>query len=324
MLMIGKEKEQPFSGCNVWFSPDIAQCKELKSLVEGYGGKVRTRLSSKVNFVVAKKRTDDLDAKIGKYSLSVIPESFVRDSIKTNTPLPLFISHFGDLQQKENYPNHVFSSPSSPVPSSASNPLSSGLPYSPTPSHITQATPTTPPSASFPTSSTSPLPSSSTQPPRSPHGIRERLKGLSLKPKNKQQPPPSPGSSPRKAISKTPPTSAQRTRTRNAARALCETLHVLPSKKSTKDGEKDDDGLVDPERPLQGLVFVVYGTFSMPREMIEHLILSHGGKFEASLTDEVTHLLFGGENIDVGELVQAKEKRIHIVNEYFLRLLIKY
>jgi hypothetical protein len=39
---------------------------------------------------------------------------------------------------------------------------------------------------------------------------------------------------------------------------------------------------------------------------------------------QVTHLLFGGENIDQEEFVQVKERNIHIVNEYFLRLLIKY
>ena len=41
-------KELPLHGCNLWISPDVAQCKELKSLVECYGGKVCSRLSGKV------------------------------------------------------------------------------------------------------------------------------------------------------------------------------------------------------------------------------------------------------------------------------------
>ena len=215
--------------------------------------------------------TDDLGEKVSKYSLSVVPESFVRESIKTNTPLPLFTSHFGDLQQKENHPNH-FSPSSSPILSSSSSLPLPGQPYSPTVPFNTTTTP-------FPSTSSPPT----SQPLRS-YGIRERLKGLSLKSKNKQttSPPlPSPSSSP--TISNyPPPPPAQRTRMRKATHALCESLHLQ------KKGGKDEDSVL----PLRGLVFVVYGTFSISTEMMEHLILTHGGRHVASVTSEVSPSLF--------------------------------
>ena len=215
--------------------------------------------------------TDDLGEKVSKYSLSVVPESFVRESIKTNTPLPLFTSHFGDLQQKENHPNH-FSPSSSPILSSSSSLPLPGQPYSPTVPFNTTTTP-------FPTTSSPPT----SQPLRSSYGIRERLKGLSLKSKNKQTT--SPSSSPTIPNAPPPPPPlAQRTRMRKATHALRESLHL--QKKGEKEGEKDEDSVL----PLRGLVFVVYGTFSISMEMMEHLILTHGGRHVASVTSEVSPL----------------------------------
>ena len=211
--------------------------------------------------------TDDLGEKVSKYSLSVVPESFVRESIKTNTPLPLFTSHFGDLQQKENHPNH-FSPSSSPILSSSSSLPLPGQPYSPTVPFNTTTTTSSPPTS---------------QPLRSSYGIRERLKGLSLKSKNKQSTsPPLPSLSSSPTISNYPPPPAQRTRMRKATHALRESLHLQ------KKGEKDEDSVL----PLRGLVFVVYGTFSISTEMMEHLILTHGGRHVASVTSEVSPSLF--------------------------------
>lgn len=58
------------------------------------------------------------------------------------------------------------------------------------------------------------------------------------------------------------------------------------------DGEEnaknnDDDGL-----PLSNLVFVIYGSFSIPREVIENLIVSNGGQFVPLVNDEVSYSFF--------------------------------
>jgi hypothetical protein len=92
---------------------------------------------------------------------------------------------------------------------------------------------------------------------------------------------------------------------RNATRAFCETLHVIQPKKDSnvekeeKAEEEEKEEKVETEDyyyeaekvqevekeremedlgcPLKGLVFVVYGSFSMPKEMMENLIVTYGG-----------------------------------------------
>lgn len=122
-------------------------------------------------------------------------------------------------------------------------------------------------------------------------GIRERLKSLTLKTKHKAQKQPSSSSLPapsspslQKTITKTPSTSStQRAKIRNASRAMCDA--IADGEENAKNN--DDDGL-----PLSNLVFVIYGSFSIPREVIENLIVSNGGQFVPLVNDEVSYSFF--------------------------------
>jgi len=97
---------------------------------------------------------------------------------------------------------------------------------------------------------------------------------------------------------------------------------VAPSKKLKLISITDCEEETIP--PLKGLVFFVYGKFSIPANVLKNLILENGGSVACAVDDKVTHFLFGGENVDVPEFQEAQKLKIHIVNEYFLRLLIKY
>jgi len=79
-----------------------------------------------------------------------------------------------------------------------------------------------------------------------------------------------------------------------------------------------------PILPLKDLVFFIYGKFSISANVLKSIILENGGSVACAVDDKVTHFLFGGESVDVPEFLEAQKRKIHIVNEYFLRLLVKY
>jgi len=83
--------------------------------------------------------------------------------------------------------------------------------------------------------------------------------------------------------------------------------------------------LKHPEKPLEGLKFAICGnSFSLPRDTLCNIILQYGGDVLPTVDEKVTHLLFGGDDVNVEEFVTAQKLKIHIVNEYFLRLLVKW
>jgi len=98
---------------------------------------------------------------------------------------------------------------------------------------------------------------------------------------------------------------------------------AAPSKKIklvAKRNEIEDEAIP----PLKDLVFFIYGKFSIPVNVLGNIILERGGGIASAVDDTVTHFLFGGESVDVPEFQEAQRRKIHIVNEYFLRLLVKY
>jgi len=98
---------------------------------------------------------------------------------------------------------------------------------------------------------------------------------------------------------------------------------VDPSAKKIKllvGNETEDEAI----SPLKDLVFFMYGKFSLPGNVLQNLILDNGGSISNVVDEKVSHFLFGGENVDIPEFQEAKSRKIHIVNEYFLRLLVKY
>lgn len=80
----------------------------------------------------------------------------------------------------------------------------------------------------------------------------------------------------------------------------------------------------DPIPALKDLVFCIYGKFSIPINVLNNIILECGGSISNDVDDKVTHFLFGGESVDIPQFREAQKRKIHIVNEYFLRLLVKY
>jgi NAD-dependent DNA ligase len=99
---------------------------------------------------------------------------------------------------------------------------------------------------------------------------------------------------------------------------------VDPSSKKIKLLAKRDEMEDEAIPPLKDLVFFIYGKFSIPGNVLQNIILDRGGSISRVVDDKVTHFLFGGESVDVPEFLEAQNRKIHIVNEYFLRLLVKY
>jgi len=101
---------------------------------------------------------------------------------------------------------------------------------------------------------------------------------------------------------------------------------IISSKKLKKVTKRSDGGEADTENipSLKDLVFYLYGQFSIPPDTLTKLILDNGGRVACAVDDSVTHFLFGGESVDIPEFQDAQRRKIHIVNEYFLRLLVKY
>jgi len=97
-------------------------------------------------------------------------------------------------------------------------------------------------------------------------------------------------------------------------------------KMSTANGAGADNSVENNEKiiPLKNLVFFICGKFSIPMKVLRDIILDNGGTIATVVDEKVTHFLFGGENVDIPEFHEAQKLKIHIVNEYFLRLLVKY
>jgi len=101
---------------------------------------------------------------------------------------------------------------------------------------------------------------------------------------------------------------------------------IISSKKLKQATRRSESGGDEAESmpSLKDLVFYLYGQFSIPPNVLKDVILDNGGKIACAVDDSVTHFLFGGESVDVPEFQEAQRRKIHIVNEYFLRLLVKY
>lgn len=101
---------------------------------------------------------------------------------------------------------------------------------------------------------------------------------------------------------------------------------MISSKKLKQVAKRIDGGDGNPENipSLKNLVFYLHGQFSIAPNILKNLILENGGQVACAVDDSVTHFLFGGESVDVPEFQEAQKRKIHIVNEYFLRLLVKY
>jgi len=100
---------------------------------------------------------------------------------------------------------------------------------------------------------------------------------------------------------------------------------IISSKKLKRVTKRSDgEGNTDTIPALKDLVFYLHGQFSIPPHALKKLIMDNGGQVACAVDDTVTHFLFGGESVDVPEFQEAQRRKIHIVNEYFLRLLVKY
>lgn len=246
------------------------------------------------------KATSELADKAHKHSITIVLDSFLRECIKTCTPLFPFTNPKHTELQKENYPNYLSysfsSSPGSAVPVSSSPTTQFQSSTQTLPTSI--ATPTTSNPALTPTpthpsySSYNAFEFESSSPQRS-RGLRERLKSLSLKTKHKvkkatsSSAPSSP--SPSRTISKAPPpSSSQRTKMRNASRALCDSL---AEGEDNINGNSSNNTNNNEDLLLHNLVFVIYGNFSIPREVMESLIVTNGGRFVPYVTEEVCFII---------------------------------
>jgi len=97
---------------------------------------------------------------------------------------------------------------------------------------------------------------------------------------------------------------------------------MVESDDGKKDDKKDDKKYDEDEEEeadsLKGLVIAITGSLSKPRKQFEALIKKNGGKFSASISNSVTHLVCDDVNSDTSKVTKAKEQGIKVVTEKFL------